>query len=127
MKTYRIAGLIVVLALAATVSASGQGMEIPERINYQGRLIEGTNLYNGTVELSFRLYDAPTGGFFPYCEDSGTVSVVDGLYSAYIGDDVVFGSLDNALIATQVWIEVVVVGSNNMTPRGQLGSVGFAR
>jgi len=125
MKIRHMLVLIAVIICSATLTASAQ--VVPELINYQGKLMDGTNLVNGDINISFRLYDAPTGGAFPYCEDSGTVSVVDGVYSAFIGDDVVWGSLDNALIQTQVWIEVVIDGTNIMSPREQLVSVGYAR
>jgi len=124
MKTRNLGWLVVVTLVVGLCSAQAQ--TVPEMINYQGKLMDGTNLFSGTVPITFRLYDAPTGGMFPYCEDSNDVVVVDGLYSTYIGDDVVFGSLDNALIQTQVWIEVVI-GTNVIEPREQMVSVGYAR
>lgn len=100
MKALRFV-LLVGFALITT-SAFGQGIDIPNLLNYQGRLVDGTNLVNGNVEMTFHLWDAPPGSGmgWPGCTDSGTVSVVDGLYSTYIGDDVTFGSLDNALNQT---------------------------
>ncbi|MCU0858004.1 MAG: hypothetical protein MUC65_06335, partial [Pontiellaceae bacterium] len=59
--------------------------EVPQLINYQGRLLNGTNLVNGSVGLSLRLYNASSGGTLLY-EDSNSVTVVDGLYSTLIGD-----------------------------------------
>ena len=58
--------------------------EVPQLINYQGRLLSGTNLVNGTVGLSLRLFKVPAGGTSLY-EDSNTVTVADGLYSTFIG------------------------------------------
>jgi hypothetical protein len=124
MKTRNLGWLVVVTLVVGLCSAQAQ--TVPEAINYQGKLMDGTNLFSGTVPITFRLYDAPTGGAFPYCEDSNDVVVVDGLYSTYIGDDVVFGGLDNALVQTQVWIEVVI-GTNVIEPREQMVSVGYAR
>ena len=77
------------LLLAATLLPAVQA-QVPELINYQGRLISGTNLVNGNVALVFRLYDTDTGGS-PLCTDSNTVTVTDGLYATWIGDDVVSG------------------------------------
>lgn len=98
---------------------------VPGLLNYQGRLIDGTNLVTGTVEMSIHLWNAPTGGLLPGGTDSGTVNVVDGLYSTYIGDNIMLGSLNDALNQTQVWIEVVV-GTNVLSPREQLVSVPYA-
>ncbi|NCC49865.1 MAG: hypothetical protein EOM20_01485 [Spartobacteria bacterium] len=124
MRTRNIGWMWAAILLIGICSAQAQ--TVPGVINYQGKLMDGTNLFSGTVPIIFRLYDAPTGGMFPYCEDSNDVVVVDGLYSTRIGDDVTFGSLENALIQTQVWIEVVI-GTNVITPREQLASVGYAR
>ncbi len=121
MKTLRLVWFVCFARMA--VSASAQ--TVPDMINYQGRLMDGTNLFNGTVPITLNLYNAPSGGMFPYCTDSNDVVVVDGLYSTYIGDNITWGSLDNALVQTQVWIEVVI-GTNVMTPREQMVSVGFA-
>ncbi|NCC49867.1 MAG: hypothetical protein EOM20_01495 [Spartobacteria bacterium] len=112
--------------VAMGIAWASHAQTVPEVINYQGKLMDGTNLFSGTAPITFRLYDTPTGGMFPYCEDSNDVIVVDGLYATLIGDNVTFGSLDNALIQTQVWIEVVI-GTNVITPREQLVSVGYAR
>jgi hypothetical protein len=59
--------------------------EVPTIINYQGRLLDGTNLANGPGEPSLRLYSASAGGTILY-EDSNTVTVADGLYTAALGD-----------------------------------------
>ena len=85
MKCVRFAIALGVLC----VSASAQ---VPQLINYQGRLVLGTNLVNGTVGLSLRLFNVPSGGSSIY-EDSNSVTVVDGLYATFIGDNTVSGSL----------------------------------
>ncbi len=126
MKTLKSAAMVFFTLIAASAVAQ---ITMPDLLNYQGRLVDGTNLVNGNVEMTFHLWDAPTGsgmGGWPGCTDSGTVSVVDGLYSTYIGDDIVWGSLDNALNQTQVWIEVIV-GTNVLTPREQLLPAAYAQ
>ena len=103
------------------LAASAQG---PQLINYQGRLVNGTNLVNGSVGLSLRLFDASSGGTKLY-EDSNTVTVADGLYSTLIGDGTNFGNLPTALETTNVWIEVAVNGAA-LSPRERLVSVAYA-
>ena len=85
MKTCHIAGLIVVLVIAAVLSASGQA-GFPTAINYQGRLIQGTNLYNGPAAVVFRIFETDDTEMPPVYEQSNDLTVVDGLYSTYIGD-----------------------------------------
>ena len=96
----------------------------PALINYQGRLVDGTNLVNGSVGLSLRLFDAASGGALLY-EDSNTVTAVDGLYATRFGDDTTAGSLAAALDATNVWLEVAV-DDVALTPRERLASVAYA-
>ncbi|HOW97592.1 MAG TPA: hypothetical protein P5567_00055 [Kiritimatiellia bacterium] len=125
MRTNRTSRMSIVIVLAAALTASAQGPNIPNLINYQGRLLNGTNLFNGKVSISFRFFDAPTGGA-PACVDSNDVPVADGLYSTYIGNHITWGSLETAMMQTQVWIEVVI-GTNTLSPREQMVAVGYAR
>ncbi len=118
MKAYlRLVAVLCMMAIAASA-------QVPQLINYQGRLLIGTNLANGNVGLSLRLFNVPSGGTVQY-EDSNTVTVVDGLYSTFIGDNTTAGSLTNALTNATVWIEVAVNGTA-LTPREQLGSVPYS-
>jgi hypothetical protein len=98
--------------------------QAPALINYQGRLLNGTNLVNGSIGLSLRLFDVSAGGTLLY-EDSNSVTVVDGLYSTFIGDNTTFGSLLVALTNAQVWLEVAANGTA-LTPRERLGAVPYA-
>lgn len=117
----------VVLALVSAVglTQAAFGWEVPPHlINYQGRLLNGTNLVNGNVELELRLFKALAGGS-PLYVDSNTVTVVDGLYSTFIGDNTVSGSLVEALTNTEVWVEVAVNGVA-LSPRERLSSVAYS-
>lgn len=113
------------LALVCVFSSVSLALaQTPNLINYQGRLLNGTNLVNGNVALSLRLFNASIGGALLY-EDSNTVTAVDGLYATTLGDNTTAGSLTEALTNSAVWIEVAV---NNvaLTPREQLAAVGYA-
>ncbi len=123
MKRKRIIGLLAatIAALAIAESASAQ---VPQLINYQGRLINGSNLVNGSVGLSLRLFNVSSGGT-PQYEDSNSVTIVDGLYSTYIGDNTTMGSLTNALTNAAVYVEVAV-NDVALSPRERLSSVAYA-
>ncbi|HMP00791.1 MAG TPA: tail fiber domain-containing protein, partial [Kiritimatiellia bacterium] len=117
-------GIFIILA-ALTVHPYGPLLaQPPALINYQGRLVDGTNLVNGNVEMSLRLFDAATGGTMLY-EDSNTVTVVDGLYATHLGDDTTEGSLAAALAASEVWLEIAV-DDVALTPRERIASVAYA-
>ncbi|HMO51805.1 MAG TPA: hypothetical protein PKE26_11510, partial [Kiritimatiellia bacterium] len=107
--------------LTVTVCAHAQA---PLLINYQGRLVDGTNLVNGPVGLTLQLYNVSSGGT-PLYADSNTVTVVDGLYSTFLGDNTISGNLVAALTNFSVWLEAVVNGTP-LTPREQVASVGYA-
>lgn len=117
MKKWIVAGISFVTTLNLQAQA-------PEMFRYQGRLVDGTNLVNATLPMSFKLYDAQNGGSLVY-EDSGSVLVVDGLYSTTIGDDPAHGSLTNALTNAAVYLELTINGAT-LSPRERLVSVPYA-
>jgi trimeric autotransporter adhesin len=125
MRTYLFfTRLAVYLLLLGSGWQSAWG-QVPSQIHYQGRLVDGSNLVNGTVGLSMFLLDAATGGSLLYgC--SNDVTVVDGLYHAYLGENTLFGNLGEALAQPEVWLQVVVNGVV-LTPRERLVSVPYAR
>jgi len=98
--------------------------QAPNLINYQGRLLNGTNLINGNVAISLRIFDEASSGTLLY-EDSNSVTVADGLYSTFIGDNTTFGTLTNALANTNAHLEVMVSGAA-LAPRERLASVAYA-
>ncbi|MBN1268255.1 MAG: hypothetical protein JXB04_01590 [Kiritimatiellae bacterium] len=112
--------LAAVFAMAVLVS-NGQ---VPELINFQGRLVNGTNLVNDQVGLTLSLYDAASGGTLLYA-DSNTVDVVDGLYSTFLGDDTILGSFLEVFTNEEVWVEIEVNGVT-LEPREQIAAVGYA-
>lgn len=114
----------VFVVLAVCLLAGSASAQAPEMFRYQGRLVDGTNLVNATLPMSFKLYDAQTDGALLY-EDSNSVLVVDGLYATMIGNDTVSGSLTNALTNTAVYLELTIDGET-LSPRERLVSVPYA-
>lgn len=64
----------------------------------------------------------PAGGASLY-EDSNTVTVMDGLYATFIGDNTTGGSLTNALTNAAVYVEVAVNGTALTPGARRLGGV----
>ena len=118
----------LVLALLLFHSALGirhsAFAQAPTLINYQGRLLNGTNLVNGSVGLSLRLFNQSSGGTKLY-EDSNSVTVADGLYSTFIGDHPTNAAFLSALTNAAVWVEAAVNGIA-LSPRERLASVGYS-
>ena len=97
--------------------------QVPARINYQGRLLQGTNLVNGVTNIVTRLYSASSGGSPMYVETNASVVISDGLYTLVIGDEA--SGLATALTNNPVYLEIAV-GAQTLTPREALAAVAYA-
>ena len=119
MRTH--ATMIVLVGwLAASAVA-----QVPHAVNFQGRLINGSNLYSGTAGVLLELYTNSAGGDRVYA-DTGTTAVVDGLYSTLLGDDEApFGDLAAALAYTDLWLQVTIDGTV-LEPRQRMVSSAYA-
>ena len=84
-----------------------------QAIPIQGRLTDTAGLpINGTRDITMRLYDAMGGGNL-ICEDTDTVSVVNGLFSTYM-DYCTPADIDG----TQLYLAILIQGeASEMTPR----------
>ena len=94
---------------------------IPHMINYQGMLTndEGTPL-NGLYDLTFRIYDVPSGGTALWTENYNDEEVLDGLFNVILEIPAsVFNGPDRYMGIT-VWPDA------ELTPRTRLTSVGYA-
>ena len=120
MKTHH---MLAALALGLACALPGRAAP-PPLISYQGRLLDGTNLAQGAVALSLRLFNQAVDGDLLY-EDTGTVAVVDGLYATLLGDGTATGDLVSALAQPEVFLEVAINGTA-LTPRERMASVPFA-
>lgn len=96
--------------------------QVPRQINYQGRLVNGTNLVSGTVTAAFRLYPGPVGGAALFGQ-TGSVNVVDGLYAVALGD----GTSAFGLLFTNqpLYLEVGINGVD-LQPRERIQAVAYA-
>lgn len=116
-----------IIAAMLALGVAQASADIPERINYQGRLVDGTVLVNDTVEIIFRLWDHPSAGAGSvlYAETQQVV-VVDGLYSVHIGaSNQVEGAFANCFTNDEVYLELKVDGTT-FYPRERLVAVPFA-
>jgi hypothetical protein len=115
----------LVSAVAVVSLAFAAGAQTPELINYQGRLVDGTNLVQGAVPVVFRFFTAPAGGGAMYAETQ-TVTVVDGLYATQIGQaNPVPGALASALTNSPLYLELEVNGQA-LSPRERVAAVAYA-
>ena len=115
--------LLIVLVVLGCFSV-GQA-QIPELINYQGRIIENGVGVNGSTQIIFRLFDAPSVGILHYAETQ-IVSVIDGFYTMGVGlSNGTPGALFAVFTNTMVYLELEV-GGEFLSPRERILSVPYA-
>ncbi|MGB9562044.1 MAG: hypothetical protein ACPL6C_04440, partial [bacterium] len=98
-------------------------LAIPRIFNYQGKLVDTSGVgLNGTIPITFKLYSSDTGGE-PLWTETQNVSVVNGLFSVFLGNVTPFPeSLD---FSAPYWLEITVSGET-MSPRERLVATPYA-
>jgi hypothetical protein len=115
--------LLLCVILAVGVMVGTASASIPHKINYQGQLkdISTEEPLVGSVNLTFRLYDANLGGTELWTESQSAEADANGVVSVVLGSstpiDIDFDG--------PVWLEVEV-GGEIMLPRREVTSVPFA-
>lgn len=98
--------------------------QAPYLVNYQGRLVDGTNLFTDAVTIVFSLYNHETAGSLVYMETQA-VTVVDGLFSTIIGESPDHGNLESAVTNGPLYLELAVAGTT-LAPREHIVSSPYA-
>ena len=93
---------------------------VPQLINYQGSLADesGTPL-DTTVNITFTIYDAPTGGSNLWAETQSSVAVENGFFAVQLGSVTAL----NDLFTANRWLGIAVGSDSEMLPRQQIVSV----
>ena len=128
--------LAVILLLVLTVGlslaqGSGPGTEpatptalettVGNYIPVQGRLTDASgNPINGTVTITFRLYNVPSGGT-ELCHDTNTVNVNNGLF-----DSEIWGDCLDEITGDQLYLSLQMGSDAEMTPRQPIYAVPYA-
>ncbi|MFP4459704.1 MAG: beta strand repeat-containing protein, partial [Candidatus Zixiibacteriota bacterium] len=110
--------LFLVLFFALSLMA-----EAPKKINYQGKLTnpDGVSLI-GPVDITFRLYDAESGGTLLWTESHSSIHVNKGLFDVILGDITPLSGLE---FDEQYWLELEV-NSEVLAPRQPFSAVPYA-
>jgi hypothetical protein len=97
--------------------------QIPQTISYQGLLTDaaGAIVPDGNYNLTFKLYDAPTGGTALWTEQQ-SVPVQNGIFNVILGSVVAL----NLPFDRLYWLEVAVGTDGVLAPRLQLTSSTYA-
>ena len=94
-------------------------------INYQGKITNtsGVAVADGTYDVEFKLYDAPTGGSTLWTETltgANQVQVTNGLFSVMLGSTTPLTSVD---FNQDLYLGVNFNSDGEMSPRKPLGTV----
>jgi hypothetical protein len=117
--------------------------QVPQLINYQGRVAVGTVNFDGSGSFKFALVS--TNGLTTYWSNDGTsvagsqptaavtLTVTKGLYSVLLGDATLPGMtvvpatvFTNADVRLRVWFNDGTNGSQLLTPDQRIAAVGYA-
>ncbi|UCD38378.1 MAG: hypothetical protein JSW54_02555, partial [Fidelibacterota bacterium] len=102
---------------------------IPNLVKYQGVLKDSnSDLVTGPREITFRLYDALTGGTEWWSETHSNVQVTDGIFQVELGSVVNWFTPDPSVTFDRpFWLEIQVTGDTGpLAPRTQLLAVPYA-
>jgi photosystem II stability/assembly factor-like uncharacterized protein len=137
-KSLLIPALLLLLGIIAPAHA-----QVPQLINYQGRVaVNGTN-FDGSGQFKFALVN--TGGTTTYWSNDGTgtggnaptnavsLTVTKGLYSVLLGDAtltnmtaVPLSVFNNSDVRLRVWFNDGSTGWQQLTPDQRIAAVGYA-
>ncbi|UCC44792.1 MAG: hypothetical protein JSU65_02370, partial [Candidatus Zixiibacteriota bacterium] len=123
--TRSVCGAVLCCLVFALLPAGG-GAEVPQLINYQGRLADdvGNPVANGDYEMVFTIYDSPTDGQVLWTSSPQMVPVEGGTFTYLLG---FAETLPDDLFSTDtVRYLGVLVGQEEILPRMRLTSVPYA-
>jgi hypothetical protein len=126
------------VSVCATLQA-----QVPQLLNYQGRVVVGSTNFNGTGQFKFVLINGTNGQTLWSNDNSGSngseptsaasLSVSNGLYSVLLGDTSIqnmvaipFTVFNNSDVRLRVWFNDGSHGSQQLSPDQRIASVGYA-
>lgn len=136
--------LAIVLASICMLPMFSVRAQVPQLINYQGRVLAGSTNFNGTGQFKFALVDL--GASTTFWSNDGTssggseptsavsLSVSNGLYSVLLGDTTIpnmtvaipFSAFTNSDVRLRVWFNDGSHGSQLLSPDQRIAAVGYA-
>ncbi len=110
------------ISLYALSNIYSQG--IPQTINYQGVLKDASGVVvpNGDYNLTFKLYDLPSGGSALWNETK-TINVVGGIINTQLGS---VTPITSATIVGAAWLGITIGTGSELIPRITLTSVPYS-
>ena len=129
MRTSSFARAGLLFLLCATMCswlpnrAEGQ---VPQLINYQGRLSDslGDPVPDGDYQITFSIWNWPSGGTLLWTSEPRTIHAVDGLFAYMLGSNKL---LPHSLFTDSTrWLSINVGDDEEIIPRTQLTPAPYA-
>jgi len=116
--------VISVVMVASILSAAYISAAVPHLIRFQGKVTDTAGApLNGAYNITFRIYNAETGGALLWSETQSAVPVNNGIFTVLLGnvaDDL------NLPFDEPYWLSMEVNNDGEMAPRQAITSVGYA-
>jgi len=105
------------------ILTSVEALEVPQYLGYSGRLTDSSNsALTDSYDMTFRIYDALSGGNLLWTEVQSAVSVSSGYFDVNLGDTTAFDlSFDK-----QYWVSIEIESDGEMDPRTPVNSVAYS-
>jgi hypothetical protein len=119
--------ICIALLILSLTTASLQA-QVPQLLNYQGKLAINGAPANGPVTLTFSIYPSANGGTSLWSETRNNVPFTNGLFNIQLGE--VNGLPDSLFTRYSELFLGIKIGTSSapeLIPRSQLTSVAFAR
>jgi hypothetical protein len=115
--------LVLCTLLVLAVMIQQGSAAIPEKMNYQGVLLDGTGspVADGTYVLTFQIYDVDTGGV-PLWGEAQVIPVADGVFNVLLGEVTPMFLQFNV----PYWLGISIDGGGELTPRTELTTAPYA-
>lgn len=117
--------IIIMISIVSMLASTAQA-EVPNLLNYQGRLTDpvGDTVPNGNYSVTFRIYDDSLAGSILW-EEGGLVTVQRGLFGTLLGS--ITPITPSLFSQPDRWLGVQVGLDPEIAPRARLISVPFAQ
>jgi hypothetical protein len=120
-----IVSLTVIFAVVFLALTSVATADVPTLMQYQGFLTDDSGEPLDTmVDMTFTIYDAPTGPGVIWTETQDTVTVSSGLFHVLLGS--VNSIVDTVFAETERWLGITVAPDPEIVPRTRLVTVPWA-
>ena len=120
-----LASLTVIFAVAFLALTSVATADVPTLMQYQGFLADDSGEPLDTmVDMTFTIYDTPTGPGIIWTETQDTVRVSNGLFHVLLGS--VNSIVDTVFAETERWLGITIDPDPEIVPRTRLVTVPWA-